>query len=74
MSQSTVEGGVVVTEQDKTLQQSIIFGGKHQILAAFGSCTSMTLRIYVNHKKIPLEITVIILNHKKIHAEDCKDC
>lgn len=44
------------------------------LLAALGACTSMTLRIYANHKKLPLEGTRIRLRHGKIYATDCATC
>ena len=45
------------------------------LLAALGSCTSMTLRMYANHKKIELQdIEVVELTHSRIHAEDCESC
>jgi len=34
----------------------------------------MTLRMYAEHKKIPLEHVSVTLRHNKIHAEDCADC
>lgn len=44
------------------------------LLAALGSCTSMTLRMYANHKKLDLEDIKIELQHNRIHAEDCDTC
>ncbi len=44
------------------------------LLAGLGACTTMTLRMYADHKKIPLERTVVRLRHDKIHAEDCREC
>jgi uncharacterized OsmC-like protein/pimeloyl-ACP methyl ester carboxylesterase len=44
------------------------------LLASLGACTSMTLRIYADHKTLPLERVTVRLNHKKIHAEDCENC
>jgi len=41
---------------------------------SLGACTSMTLRMYANHKKWPLDDVIIDLQHEKIHAEDCVDC
>ena len=44
------------------------------LLAALGACTSMTVRLYAEHKKLPLERVSVRLSHKKIHAADCEDC
>jgi uncharacterized OsmC-like protein/fermentation-respiration switch protein FrsA (DUF1100 family) len=44
------------------------------LLAGLGACTSMTLRLYADHKKWPLEKVSVRLSHEKIHAEDCADC
>ncbi len=44
------------------------------LLAALGSCTSMTMRLYADRKKIPLDRATVRLRHEKIHAEDCAEC
>ncbi len=44
------------------------------LLAALGACTSMTIRMYANHKGIPLEDVDIELAHSREHSKDCEDC
>lgn len=44
------------------------------LLAGLGACTAMTLRMYADRKSLPLESVTVRLAHKKIHAEDCKNC
>jgi putative redox protein len=44
------------------------------LLAALGSCTSMTIGFYARKKKWPLESITVSLRHSKIHAADCEDC
>ena len=44
------------------------------LLAALGSCTSMTLRMYANRKQWALQGVTVHLRHDKIHAEDCAEC
>jgi uncharacterized OsmC-like protein len=61
--------------------EPIAFGGTDAgpdpyelLLAALGACTGMTVRMYAERKKWPLEGVQIQLEHSKIHAEDCADC
>jgi len=44
------------------------------LLASLGACTSMTIRLYADLKKIPLARVAVALRHDKIHAADCEDC
>ena len=44
------------------------------LLAALGACKSMTLRMYAERKKWPLERVSVRLAHRKIHARDCSEC
>lgn len=44
------------------------------LLAALGSCTSMTVRMYAKRKEWPLDQVRVTLQHSRIHAEDCAEC
>jgi len=44
------------------------------LLAALGACTSMTLRLYADRKKLPLKRTQVRLRHSRIYAKDCAEC
>jgi uncharacterized OsmC-like protein len=44
------------------------------LLAALGSCTSMTVGMYARKKNWPLERVAVWLRHLKIYAVDCSEC
>ncbi len=44
------------------------------LMAGLGACTNMTIRMYAEHKKLPLESVSVTLRHGKIHARDCESC
>ena len=72
---------IVVGPHRLTADEPIEVGGKGTgpspydlLLAALGSCTSMTVSLYARTKKWPLESVTVNLRHSKIHATDCGDC
>lgn len=44
------------------------------VLAALGSCISMTTTLYARRKEWPLERVTVRLSQARIHAKDCSDC
>jgi uncharacterized OsmC-like protein len=44
------------------------------LAAALGACTAMTIRVYAEHKNLPLERVAVDLAHDKVHAADCAEC
>jgi uncharacterized OsmC-like protein len=72
---------IAVGSHRLTADEPIELGGKNTgpspydlLLAALGSCTSMTVSWYARTKKWPLESVTVNLRHSKIHAVDCRDC
>lgn len=44
------------------------------LLAALGTCTSMTIRMYADRKKWPLSNIGINLHHERSYSKDCEHC
>ncbi len=44
------------------------------LLAALGSCISMTATLYARRKGWPLERVTVKLRQNRIHVRDCKEC
>lgn len=44
------------------------------LIAALGTCTSMTISLYARRKQWPLEAVTVRLRHSKIYAVDCENC
>jgi putative redox protein len=44
------------------------------LLAALGSCISMTLTLYARRKNWPLERVTVRLRQGRVHARDCAEC
>lgn len=81
----TPEGGffteIGIREHSLVADEPVSFGGTDRgptpydyLLAGLGACTTMTLRMYADRKKWPLESAVVRLTHRKIHTSDCEGC
>ncbi len=44
------------------------------LLAALGSCISMTVRMYARRKQWPVETITVRLRQNRMHAKDCEVC
>lgn len=44
------------------------------LLAALGSCISMTTKLYARRKGWPVERVTVHLRQRRIHAQDCTEC
>jgi putative redox protein len=44
------------------------------LLAALGSCISMTVRLYARRKSWPLTRVIVRLRQERTHAADCLEC
>ncbi|HSS20593.1 MAG TPA: OsmC family protein [Pyrinomonadaceae bacterium] len=69
------EGQTLITDEPKAV------GGEGAgpdpyslLLAALGSCISMTTTLYARRKGWPLERVTVRLRQGRIHASDCTDC
>ncbi len=44
------------------------------LLAALGTCKSLTVTLYARRKQWPIESVTVRLRHEKVHANDCEAC
>lgn len=44
------------------------------LLAALGSCISMTVHLYARRKQWPVETVTVRLRQHRIHFKDCREC
>ncbi|MBS1787961.1 MAG: OsmC family protein [Acidobacteria bacterium] len=44
------------------------------LLSALGACTAMTLRMYIERKKLPITNVEVMLTFDRIHIDDCESC
>ena len=42
------------------------------LLSALGACTAMTLKLYIERKKLPITKVEVLLTFDRIHIDDCE--
>lgn len=42
--------------------------------AALASCTAMTIRMYLDHKNLKVELINVFVSYSREHRQDCEDC
>jgi putative redox protein len=79
--QGTFLNHVVVGDHRFLVDEPVDIGGfdagpsPYDLLgSALGACTSMTLRLYAERKKLSLDRVIVEVSHDKTHAEDCGAC
>lgn len=72
---------IVVGPHQLTADEPKDMGGEDEgptpydlLLAALGSCTSITVTLYAQRKSWPLQGVIARLRHSRIHATDCAEC
>jgi putative redox protein len=72
---------IVIGRHRFTADEPLLAGGTDTgpgpydyLLAALGSCISMTVAMYARRKGWPLDAVTVRLRHSRIHAADCEEC
>ncbi|MCC5917567.1 MAG: alpha/beta fold hydrolase [Cryomorphaceae bacterium] len=65
---------ILADEPKKVGGDDLGFSPYELLTAALGACTAMTLKLYSERKKWPLEEVKVFVSHKKVHKTDSENC
>lgn len=66
-------GHFLLADEPKDVGGTNLGGTPYDLLvSALGTCTAMTIRMYANHKKWPLDEVKVHLTREKLHSEDAE--
>jgi putative redox protein len=69
------EGQTLVTDEPAALGGEGVGPDPYTLLlAALGSCVSMTVTLYARRKGWPLERVRVRLRQRRVHSKDCAEC
>jgi putative redox protein len=69
------EGATLLTDEPESVGGEGLGPDPYSLLlAALGSCISMTLTLYARRKNWPLARVTVRLRQQRIHARDCAEC
>ncbi len=71
LSEIMANGHYFMADEPKEIGGTDLAGTPYDLLvAALGACTAITIRMYANHKNIPLEEVKVHMTREKRHAAD----
>lgn len=74
LTEVMANGHFLLADEPEDMGGTNLGGSPYDLLmAGLGTCTAMTIRMYANHKKWPLEEVKVHLTREKRHAEDATD-
>ncbi len=74
-TEMSVAGHAMIADEPVSLGGTDMGPSPYDLLsAALASCTTMTLRMYAEHKGLDLSSITASVSHGKVHEKDCEDC